>query len=67
MGCSTLITSAPKSPSMVAASGPAKRVARSRTRRPASGAAEVEMVEVAGAVVAEVTEGSGMGGWPPGG
>ena len=37
VGCSILMTSAPKSPSMVAASGPAKRVARSRTRSPCSG------------------------------
>lgn len=37
-GCSTLITSAPKSPSMVAERGPAKSVARSTTRSPVSGA-----------------------------
>lgn len=35
-GCSTLITSAPKSPSSVAAMGPAKSVARSSTRTPSS-------------------------------
>src|SRR5690606_1436728 len=37
VGCSTLITSAPKSPSRVAISGPAKIEEASMTRRPASG------------------------------
>src|SRR6516162_5711768 len=36
-GCSTLITSAPNSPSMVATIGPAARVAASMTRMPRSG------------------------------
>ncbi len=36
-GCSSLITSAPKSPSSIPLTGPAKRVAASITRRPSSG------------------------------
>ena len=40
-GCSTLITSAPKSPIIVAITGPANSVAQSTTLRPSSGRASI--------------------------
>ncbi len=42
-GCSTLITSAPNSPSIVATIGPAASVAASTTRRPRSGRSRVRL------------------------
>src|SRR4051794_5708734 len=59
-GCSTLMTSAPCSPSRPAQNGAAMRVPRSRTRRPASGPDAATVSGLLGGVVAGVAVGEDL-------